>query len=85
MYVMVCVFIGVVVYNIFGYIFYVVFFFLLNVKSSDDYIFLLGERFVILKEFIGNFKVWIIDEIFMVGLDMFFMVYCRLCDVMGNY
>lgn len=85
MYVMVCVFIGVVVYNIFGYIFYVVFFFLVNVKSSDDYIFLLGERFVLLKEFIGNFKVWIIDEIFMVGLDMFFMVYCRLCDVMGNY
>lgn len=85
MYVMVCVFIGVVVYNIFGYIFYVVFFFLVNVKSSDDYIFLLGERFVLLKEFIGNIKVLIIDEIFMVGLDMFFMVYCRLCDVMGNY
>lgn len=82
---MVCVFIGVVVYNIFGYIFYVVFFFLVNVKSSDDYIFLLGERFVLLKEFIGNIKVLIIDEIFMVGLDMFFMVYCRLCDVMGNY
>lgn len=57
----------------------------MNVKSSDDYIFLLGERFVLLKEFIGNIKVLIIDEIFMVGLDMFFMVYCRLCDVMGNY
>lgn len=85
MYVMVCVFIEVVVYNIFGYIFYVVFFFLVNVKRSDDYIFLLGERFVLLKEFIGNIKVLIIDEIFMVGLDMFFMVYCRLCDVMGNY
>lgn len=85
MHVMVCAPTGAAAYNISGYTLHAAFLLPVNVKKSDDYIPLSGERLAALKETIGNIKVLIIDEISMVGSDMLLTVHRRLCDVMGNY
>lgn len=85
MHVMVCAPTGAAAYNISGYTLHAAFLLPVNVKSSDDYIPLSGERLASLKESIGNIKVLIIDEISMVGSDMLLTVHRRLCDVMGNH
>ncbi|XP_062600070.1 uncharacterized protein LOC134261665 [Saccostrea cucullata] len=85
MHVMVCAPTGAAAYNISGYTLHAAFHLPLNVKHSDDYIPLSGERLAALKETIGNIKVLIIDEISMVGSDMLLTVHRRLCDLMGNH
>lgn len=57
MHVMVCAPTGAAAYNISGYTLHAAFLLPVNVKRSDDYIPLSGERLASLKESIGNFKV----------------------------
>lgn len=84
LHVLVCAPTGAAAYNISGYTLHAAFLLPVNVRNTDDYIPLSGERLAALKETIGNVKVVIIDEISMVGSDMLLTVHRRLCDVMGN-
>lgn len=66
---------GVVVYNILGYICYVVFFLFFYIKKIDDYILLFIEKFVVVKEIFLVIKLIVIDEILMVGVDILLIIY----------
>jgi DNA replication protein DnaC len=67
LHILVCAPTGAATYNISGYTLHAAFLLPVNVRNSDDYIPLSGERLAALKETIENIKVVIIDEISMVG------------------
>ena len=58
---------GAAAYNISGYTLHAAFLLPVNVNQFENYIPLTGERLAALMETVGNIKVLIIDEIFMVG------------------
>ena len=58
---------GAAAYNISGYTLHAAFLLPVNVNRFENYIPLSGDRLAALMETVGNIKVLIIDEIFMVG------------------